>query len=82
MPYLLVEVSGDPARVDVVPHDTDNPTAVRLVGVCPNLSAVRMLCCIEAAKALAYSIPNFHLMDPSAWSDIDNEDEDTPIVVE
>jgi hypothetical protein len=69
MPYLLVEVSGDPARVDIVPHDDADPAAVRVLGVCANLAAVRLLCCEQELKGvLAPWVP------ADWWSDPDCED--------
>jgi hypothetical protein len=72
MPYMLIEVSGDPARVDVVPHDDANPAAVKLLGVCASLAAVRLLCCEQELKGvLAPWVPG------DWWSDPDY-DEDEP----
>jgi hypothetical protein len=73
MPYLLVEVSGDPARVDVVRHDDANPAAVKLLGVCANLAAVRLLCCQMESPPVGAVKPPFDA--DGWWSDPDLEDE-------
>jgi hypothetical protein len=74
MPYMLIEVSGDPARVDVVPHDDANPAAVKLLGVCANLAAVRLLCCQMEAPPVGAVKPPFDA--DGWWSDPDLEEPD------